>query len=128
MESIESEKINYSYGGFEGINLDARIKAPQQIRTKPWSFNAARIYAKPLSGITASLALLALPALTLPGFAIFVLIGEIYLIDWTYHKFSETRSGGTKLAGTEAREKDLRPEDEIDKFATRAGSRDQLTR
>ncbi|MFW9888083.1 MAG: hypothetical protein ACFFER_07875 [Candidatus Thorarchaeota archaeon] len=128
MESIESEKTNYSFSGWEGIDLDARIKAPQQIRAEPWLFDAARIYAKPLGGITASLALLALPALTLPGFAIFVLIGEIYLIDWTYHKFSEARLGGTKLADTESRENDLRPEDEIDKFADRAGSKNQFTR
>ena len=128
MESIESERTGCGFSELGEINLDARIKAPQQIRADPRFFDATRLYAGPLSGIAAILSLLALPALTLPGFAIFVLIGEIYLIDWTYSKFSEARSEGAKLADTEALEKDARPEDEIDKIAARTGPKDQFTR
>ncbi|MFW9967978.1 MAG: hypothetical protein ACFFEA_12565, partial [Candidatus Thorarchaeota archaeon] len=76
----------------------------------------------------AMLALLALPALTLPGFAIFSLIGELYLIDWTYSKYSDARSESAKLANTKALEKDARLEDEIDKIAARTGPKDQFIR
>ncbi|MFW9913233.1 MAG: hypothetical protein ACFFEU_12220 [Candidatus Thorarchaeota archaeon] len=127
-KSIESERSLFGLGGLEDSNEQTRTKASQHIWTEPRSFEAARIYAKPMGGIAAALALLALPALTLPGFAIITLIGEIYLIDWTYSKFSEARSGGINLADTKALEKDASPEDEIDKIAARTGPRDQFTR
>jgi hypothetical protein len=127
-KTIESDRTGINFTGFEEIITIAPTKAPKQIKTEPRFFDAARIYARPIGGIAASLALLALPALTLPGAAILVLIGEIYLIDWTYHRFTEARSGGTRPAETEPLEEDIRPEDEIDKFATRTGPKDQFTK
>ena len=127
-KSIESERTPLGFGGHEEYEIRTRKEAAQHIGTEASYFEAARIYAKSIGGLTASLALLALPALTLPGFAIITLIGEIYLIDWTYSKFSEARSGGTKLADTRALENDANPEDEIDKIAARTGPKSQFTR
>ncbi|MHA2021291.1 MAG: hypothetical protein ACW98J_03285 [Candidatus Thorarchaeota archaeon] len=126
--SIESERTRIGFGGLEESDSEAASEAPLQIRTESQFLDAARIYAKPLGGITAMLALLALPALTLPGLAIFTLIGEIYLIDWTYSKLSDARSGGTELADTKALQKDASPENEIDKIAARTGPKDQFIR
>ncbi|MHA1924738.1 MAG: hypothetical protein ACXABV_09415 [Candidatus Thorarchaeota archaeon] len=127
-KNIESERTRFGFWGLEETDIQTPSEAFQPIKAKPQLLDAARIYAKPLGGITAMLGLLALPALTLPGLAILVLIGEIYLIDWTYSKFSDARSGGAELAESKALEKDARPEDEIDKFAARTGSKDQFTR
>lgn len=127
-KSIESERIPLGFGGLEDHKIETRNETAQRLGTKTSSFEAARIYARSIGGLAASLALLALPALTLPGFAIITLIGEIYLIDWTYSKFSEARSGGINLVDTKALEKDASPEDEIDKITARTGPRDQFTR
>ncbi|MHA2385318.1 MAG: hypothetical protein ACXAEE_03815 [Candidatus Thorarchaeota archaeon] len=127
-KSIESERTGLNFNGFEETETKEPSEALKHTKAESWYYGAARIYAKPLGGIAAMLALLALPALTLPGFAIFVLIGEIFLIDWTYSQFSDARSGGAKLADTKALEKDARPEDEIDKIAARTGPKDQFTR
>jgi hypothetical protein len=126
--SIESERTRYGFSGLEENDTKTPTEAYQHIRTGTRSFEAARIYAKPLAGIAAMIALLALPAFTLPGLAIFALIGEIYLIDWTYSKFSDARSGGTKLVDTKALQKDASPEDEIDKIGARTGPKDQFIR
>ena len=125
-KTIESDRTNYSFAGLEEEIIELPTEAHQYIRTAPRSFEAARIYAKPLGGIAAMLALLVLPALTMPGLVIFVLIGEIYLIDWTYSKFSEARGSDTKPAETETLEKDARPEDEIDKIASRSEPKNQF--
>ncbi|MHA1939102.1 MAG: hypothetical protein ACXABV_13430, partial [Candidatus Thorarchaeota archaeon] len=114
-KSIESERTGLNFTEFETTEIIEPSDALKDTKDESQYYGAARIYAKPLGGIAAMLALLALPALTLPGFAIFVLIGEIFLIDWTYSQFSDARSGGAKLADTKALEKDARPEDEIDK-------------
>ncbi|MFX0054333.1 MAG: hypothetical protein ACFFAX_04130 [Promethearchaeota archaeon] len=127
-KTIGSERTRIGFGGLDENYIEEHKETAPPIRTETGSFEAARIYAKPLGGIAAAFALLALPALTLPGLAIFVLIGEIYLIDWTYSMFSEARSAGAKLTDTRALEKDARPEDEIDKFAARTGPKDQFTR
>ncbi|MFW9801663.1 MAG: hypothetical protein ACFFFC_03385 [Candidatus Thorarchaeota archaeon] len=127
-KSIESERVPLGFGGLEEHKIETRNETAQRLGTKTSSFEAARIYARSIGGLAASLALLALPALTLPGFAIITLIGEIYLIDWTYSKFSEARSRGINLVDTKALEKDASPEDEIDKIAARTGPRDQFTR
>jgi hypothetical protein len=125
--SIESERTRF---GFEGLETDpeASSEAKRNFGAEPQSLGAARIYAKPLGGIAAILALLALPALTLPGLAIFALIGEIYLIDWTYSKYSEARNGMGQLADIKALKKEANPGDEIDSFAARTGPKDQFTR
>ncbi len=125
--SIESERTRIGFERLE-IGPEASSEAEQDYGADPQTLGAARIYAKPLGGIAAMLGLLALPALTLPGLTIFVLIGEIYLIDWTYSKFSDARFGGTKLADTKALQQDASPEDEIDKIAARTGPKDQFIR
>lgn len=127
-KSLESERTPFGFGGLEEHETKTRKETAHPSGSEARSFEAARIYAKPIGGLAASLALLALPALTLPGFAIITLIGEIYLIDWTYSKFSEARSGGINLADTKALEKDASPEDEIDKIAARTGPKSQFTR
>ena len=128
MENIESDRTGLNLTGFETTEIIDPSDALKHTKAESQYYSAARIYAKPLGGIAAMLALLALLALTLPGFAVFVLIGEIYLIDWTYSQFSDARSGAAKLADTKALEKDARPEDEIDKIAARTGPKDQFTR
>jgi len=128
MESMESKRTRIGLGESEEPDSRATSAAAQHIRTISRLLDAARIKAKLLGGILAMLALLALPALTLPGFAIFTLIGELYLMDWTYSRYSSAKSDHAKLASTKALEKDARLEDEIDKIAARTGPKEQFIR
>jgi hypothetical protein len=51
-----------------------------------------RLYGMTFGGLSAIIALLLVPLVTLPGMVILVLFAEIYLVDWTYSKISLLRN------------------------------------
>ena len=51
-----------------------------------------RLYGMTFGGLSAIIALLLVPLVTLPGMVILVLFAEIYLVDWTYSKINLLRN------------------------------------
>jgi hypothetical protein len=81
------------------------------------------LYAKPLSGFVAIVALLFVPMITLPGMVILVLVAEVYLLDWTYSKVGLLRDARLSFSN-ETTERG--PEDEIDKRIERPSPKHQF--
>ena len=84
-----------------------------------------RLYAQTISGFVICVALLLVPMITLPGMVILVLIAEIYLLDWTYSRFTMLRDSKSFFSNEYTGK---RPEDEIDRKVVRTGPKDQLIR
>jgi len=82
-------------------------------------------YAQPLGGLVAIVTLLIIPMVTIPGMIIAVLLAEVYLVDWTYSKFSQLRNANSSVS-SESSEKS--PEDEIDRKVARTGPKDQFVK
>jgi hypothetical protein len=83
------------------------------------------LYAKPLSGFVAIVALLFVPMITLPAMVILVLVAEVYLLDWTYSKVSLVRDARSSISNESA---ERSPEDEIDRKVARTSPKDQFVR
>jgi hypothetical protein len=82
-------------------------------------------YAQPFGGLVAIVTLLVVPIFTIPGMIIAVLLAEVYLVDWTYSKFSQLRNAKSSVS-SESSEKS--PEDEIDRKVARTGPKDQFVK
>jgi hypothetical protein len=82
-------------------------------------------YAQPFGGLVAIVTLLVVPIFTIPGMVIFVLLAEVYLVDWTYSKFSQLRNAKSSVS-SESSEKS--PENEIDRKVARTGPKDQFVK
>jgi hypothetical protein len=83
------------------------------------------LYAKPLSGFVAMVALLFVPMITLPGMVILILVAEIYLLDWTYSKVGLLRDEMSSISKESAKRS---PKDEIDRKVARTNPKDQFIR
>jgi hypothetical protein len=81
------------------------------------------LYAKFLGGLAVMVALILVPMLTLAGMMIPVLIAEVYMLDWTYSKFSQLRSHGSSSSSMSTMKS---PEDEIDRTVARTGPKEQF--
>ena len=82
------------------------------------------LYAQIISGFLVSVALLFVPILTIPGTVILVLMAEVYLLDWTYSRYSllhDVHSFYDRYNGKS-------PENEIDQKVARTGLTDSFKR
>jgi hypothetical protein len=82
-------------------------------------------YAQPFGGLVAIVTLLVVPIFTIPGMVIFVLLAEVYLLDWTYSKFTQVRKARSSVS-SESSGKD--PENDIDRKVARTGPKDQFVK
>lgn len=81
------------------------------------------VYAQPLGGLAAMIALLFVPMITLPVMVILVLLAEVYLLDWTYSKIGVLRDARSSISNKSA---EMSPEDEIDCKVARTSPKDQF--
>ena len=118
----------------KGIELDVMPETMRKVSIRPPKQKARRIYrapmnlslyAQPIGGIVAIVALLFVPMITLPGLVILVLVAEVYLLDWTYSKVGLIRDAKSSISNRSANKS---PEDEIDQKVARTGPKDQFVR
>ena len=118
----------------KGIELDVMPETMRKVSIRPPKQKARRIYrapmnlslyAQPIGGIVAIVALLFVPMITLPGLVILVLVAEVYLLDWTYSKVGLIRDARSSISNRSANKG---PEDEIDQKVARTGPKDQFVR
>ena len=114
----ETKRIEFEVETDTGKEVEIKFPRsnPKRIYSAPMS---TRLYAQPLSGFVAIVALLFVPLVTLPGMVILVLIAEIYLLDWTYSKVNVVRDARSLSTMRN-------PEDEIDRKVARTGPKDQF--
>jgi hypothetical protein len=82
-------------------------------------------YAQPFGGLVAIVTLLVVPMFTIPGMVIFVLLAEVYLLDWTYSKFTQVRKARSSVSSESSGKN---PENEIDSKVARTGPKDQFVK
>jgi len=117
----------------ERMEMDVEIDAAEEVVLTIPKQQAKRIYrtptnrvqyAQPLGGLVASMTLLAVPILTIPGMIIPVLLAEVYLLDWTYSKLKQARAAKAHVSS----ESGTNPADEIDSKVARTGPKDQFVK
>lgn len=101
------------------ILTDPRVRARKIYRASV----DKHLYAKTLGGLAVMVALILVPMLTLAGMIIPVLIAEVYMLDWTYSKFSQLRSHESSSSSMSTAKK---AEDEIDRTVARTGPKEQF--
>jgi len=94
---------------------------------KKLEFTASKhthLYAKIASGLTMAVALLLVPFITVSAMAIIVLFAEIYLLDWTYSRYSLLQDANSFYYRYNGKS----PENEIDQRVARTQLTDALKR
>lgn len=85
-----------------------------------------RLYGMTFGGLSAIIALLLVPLVTLPGMVILVLFAEIYLVDWTYAKVMQIREEkSTSATGVAGRQERM---SKTDRKNPRASPKDQFVK
>jgi hypothetical protein len=121
---VEPESKRIGFDVKADTREEVRITRPNREAMRVYrTLGTIHLYAKPISGLAVILALLVVPMITLPGMVILVLVAEVYLLDWTYSKFSLIRDSRSSISN-ESTERS--PEDEIDRKMARTGPKDQF--
>ncbi|RDE14178.1 MAG: hypothetical protein C4K48_06490 [Candidatus Thorarchaeota archaeon] len=125
-KTVETESLGIEFDVVPDIQEEVTVTESRKRAKRIFRARVEKhLYAKSLGGLAAIIALLSVPLVTLPAMVIPVLIAEVYLLDWTYSKFSLLRNP-TSSASSEPAGK--RPEDEVDRKVTRTGPKDQFVK
>ncbi|MBN2229406.1 MAG: hypothetical protein JW779_07400 [Candidatus Thorarchaeota archaeon] len=126
MENIVDPDMKRTELAFEE---DEEIEIIIPRKCESWEEQPSKVkhsYAKPVSGLVAIVALLFVPLVTFPGAVIFVLLFEIYLIDWTYSKARSVRKNQSSIPAD--RISHHKSDVEIDSKIPQTRPKDQFTK
>ena len=85
--NIEYEEMEIDFDIVAELDEEEEVvELEDEIESTPETTSRKKLYAQSVVGMLAMVTIFIIPFVTVPGMFIFVLIAEVYLIDWTYSK------------------------------------------